>query len=75
MRADLCDAGIFASVEEAVPFAVVAASPNRGDRERSAAPGFGGHMQEPMDRETFVGKIERFLPEWFARPDATPEAQ
>jgi CheY-like chemotaxis protein len=75
VSADLCGAGTFASVEEAVTFAAVTASLNLGDRERIAAAGFGGYIQEPIDRETFVGKIERFLPERFARRHATPEAQ
>ena len=37
--------------------------------------GFDGYIQKPIDHETFVGKIERFLPDWFARRHATPEAQ
>jgi len=34
-----------------------------------------GYIQKPIDRETFVGEIERFLPDWFAQWHATPEAQ
>jgi len=37
--------------------------------------GFDGYIQKPIDHETFVGKIERFLPERFARRHATPDAQ
>ena len=75
MSADVCGAETFASVEEAVKFAAVTASLNLGDRERIAVTGFDGYIQKPIDHETFVGKIERFLPEWFARRHATPEAQ
>ena len=75
MNADLCDAGTFASVEVAVAFAAVTASPNLGDRERIAAAGFDGYIQKPTDPETFVGKIERFLPERFARRRGMPESQ
>jgi CheY-like chemotaxis protein len=75
VSADVCGAGTSASVEEAVAFAAVTASPNLGDRERIAAAGFDGYIQEPTDPETFVGKIERFLPERFARrhPMREPE--
>jgi len=76
VSADLCGAGTFASVEEAITFAAVTASLNLGDRgERIAVTGFDGYIQKPIDPETFVGKIERFLPEWIARRHATPEAQ
>ena len=67
MSADVCGAGTFASVEEAVAFAVVTASLNLGDRERIAVIGFGGYIQKPTDPETFVGKIERLPPERLAR--------
>jgi CheY-like chemotaxis protein len=75
VSADVCGAGTFASVGEAATFAAVTASLNLGDRERIAVTGFDGYIQKPIDHETFVGKIERFLPEWFARRHATPEAQ
>jgi CheY-like chemotaxis protein len=75
VSADVCGAGTFASVEEAVTFAAVTASLNLGDRERIAVTGFDGYIQKPIDHETFVGKIERFLPERFARRHPTPEAQ
>jgi CheY-like chemotaxis protein len=42
-------------------FAAVTASLNLGDRERIAVTGFDGYIQKPIDHETFVGKIERFL--------------
>ena len=75
MSADVWGAGIFASVEEAGSFATATASLNLGDRERIAVTGPDGYIQKPIDHETFVGKIQRLLPEWFARRHATPEAQ
>ena len=75
MRADLCGAGTVASVEEGVTFAAVTASLNLGNRERIAVTGFGGYIQKPIDHETFVGKIERLLPERLARRHAMREAQ
>ena len=75
MSADVCGVGTFASVEEAVTFAAVTASLNLGDRERIAVTGFDGYIQKPTDPETFVGKIERLLPERLARRHAMREAQ
>ena len=75
MSADVCGAGSFASAEEAVAFAVVTASLNLGDRERIAVIGFGGYIRKPTDPETFVGKIERLLPERLARRHAKREPQ
>lgn len=46
-----------------------------GDRERIAAAGFDGYIQKPIDPETFVGQIERFLPERLARRHALREPQ
>jgi CheY-like chemotaxis protein len=75
VSADLCGAGAFASVEEAVTFAAVTASLNLGDRERIAVTGFDGYIQKPTDPETFVGKIERLLPARLARRHAMREPQ
>jgi len=75
VSADPCGAGTFASIEEAVTFAAVTASLNLGDRERIAPAGFDGYIQKPIDHETSVGKIERFLTGWIARRHPTPEAQ
>jgi len=75
VSADVCGVGTFASVEEAVTFAAVTASLNLGDRERIAVTGFDGYIQKPTDPETFVGKIERLLPERLARRHAMREAQ
>jgi CheY-like chemotaxis protein len=75
VSADLRGAGAFGSVEEAVTFAAVTASVNLGDRERIAVTGFDDYVQKPIDQGTFVDKIERFLPEWFARRYAAPDAQ
>lgn len=49
----------------------VTASAMVGDRERIAAAGFDGYIQKPIDPETFIGLIERFLPERFAQQNAT----
>ncbi len=43
------------------------------DRERIAVTGFDGYIQKPTDPETFVGKIERLLPERLARRHAMRE--
>ena len=40
----------------------VTASAMVGDRERIAAAGFDGYLQKPLDPETFISQIERFLP-------------
>jgi len=40
----------------------VTASAMVGDRERIAAAGFDGYIQKPIDPETFMGTLERFLP-------------
>jgi CheY-like chemotaxis protein len=44
----------------------VTASAMVGDRERIVAAGFDGYIQKPIDPETFMGELERFLP---GRPD------
>lgn len=75
MSGDLWGAGIFAGVGEAVALGVVSVSLSVGDGEWLAVSAFESYNEESIDDETFVGKIERFLPEWFARRHATPEAQ
>ena len=72
MIADVCGAGTFASVEEAVTFVAVTASLNLVDRERIAVTGFDGYIQKPTDRETFVGQMGGLLLE---RLVATREAR
>jgi CheY-like chemotaxis protein len=67
VSADVCGAGTCASVEEPVTFVAVAASLNLADRERIPVTGFDGYIQKPTDPETFVGKVERLLPERLAR--------
>jgi two-component system cell cycle response regulator len=67
VSADVCGAGTFPSVEEAVTFAAVAASLKLGDRERIAVTGFDGYIQKPTDPVTFVGKVERLRPKRLAR--------
>ena len=39
----------------------VTASAMVGDRERIAAAGFDGYIQKPIDPETFIPEVERFL--------------
>jgi CheY-like chemotaxis protein len=41
------------------------ASAMLGDRERITAAGFDGYIQKPIDPETFMGEIER----WVAKPE------
>ena len=41
----------------------VTASAMVGDRERIAAAGFDGYIQKPIDPETFIADVERFLPD------------
>lgn len=41
----------------------VTASAMVGDRERIAEAGFDGYIQKPLDPETFIRRIERFLPQ------------
>jgi CheY-like chemotaxis protein len=41
----------------------VTASAMVGDRERIAAAGFDGYIQKPIDPETFIADIQRFLPQ------------
>lgn len=53
----------------------VTASAMAGDRERIAAAGFDGYLQKPLDPETLIGRIERFLPDRDALPDVTGGVQ
>ena len=39
----------------------VTVSAMAGDRERIAAAGFDGYIQKPIDPETFIADVERFL--------------
>jgi CheY-like chemotaxis protein len=41
----------------------VTASAMVGDREKIAAAGFDGYIPKPINPETFIRQIERFLPE------------
>ncbi len=49
----------------------VTASAMVGDRERIAAAGFDGYIQKPLDPETFISQVERFLPKQLAEPKIT----
>jgi CheY-like chemotaxis protein len=48
---------------EGTKVVAVTASAMVGDRERIAAAGFDGYIQKPIDPETFIADVERFLPE------------
>jgi two-component system cell cycle response regulator len=39
----------------------VTASAMVGDRERIAAAGFDGYIQKPIEPQTFIPEVERFL--------------
>jgi CheY-like chemotaxis protein len=41
----------------------VTASAMVGDREQIAAAGFDGYIDKPIDPETFIEQVERWLPE------------
>jgi CheY-like chemotaxis protein len=41
----------------------VTASAMIGDRERIVAAGFDGYIDKPIDPETFIAQVERWLPE------------
>ena len=45
----------------AVPLIAVTASAMVGDRDKVIAAGFDGYISKPIDPETFVADIERFL--------------
>jgi CheY-like chemotaxis protein len=47
---------------EGTKIVAVTASAMVGDRERIAAAGFDGYIQKPIEPETFIADIERFLP-------------
>jgi CheY-like chemotaxis protein len=47
---------------EATNVVALTASAMVGDRERIAECGFDGYIQKPIDPETFIADIERFLP-------------
>ena len=49
------------------------ASTDGGERERFAAAGFDGYIHKPIDPETFIEQIERFVSERPASQDATAE--
>jgi CheY-like chemotaxis protein len=47
---------------EGTKVVAVTASAMVGDRERIAAAGFDGYIQKPIEPETFIADVERFLP-------------
>lgn len=54
----------------AIPLVAVTALAMVGDRDRALRSGFDGYMPKPIDPETFVQEIERFLPDC---PTASPK--
>jgi CheY-like chemotaxis protein len=44
-----------------VPLIAVTASAMVGDRDRVFASGFDGYIRKPIDPETFVAEVERYL--------------
>jgi two-component system, cell cycle response regulator DivK len=53
----------------------VTASAMVGDRERIAEAGFDGYIQKPIDAETFIGQVERFLLEPLVPQHATEQGR
>jgi CheY-like chemotaxis protein len=47
---------------EGTKVVAVTASAMVGDRERIAAAGFHGYIQKPIDPQTFIADVERYLP-------------
>lgn len=46
----------------AVPIVAVTSHAMVGDREKALASGAQGYIEKPIDPDTFVGEIERFMP-------------
>ena len=47
---------------QAIPLVAVTALAMVGDRDKVLAAGFDGYIPKPIDPETFVGRVEAFLP-------------
>jgi two-component system cell cycle response regulator DivK len=47
---------------ENIPIVAVTSYAMAGDRERAISQGFAGYIEKPIDTETFVTTIQRFLP-------------
>lgn len=45
-----------------VPIVAVTSHAMVGDREKALASGAQGYIEKPIDPDTFVGEIERFIP-------------
>lgn len=54
-----------------IPIVAVTSYAMVGDREKCLAAGAEGYIEKPIDPDTFVGEIERFLP-GSAKADAVP---
>lgn len=69
LRADAAFAGI--------PIVAVTALAMVGDREKVLASGFSGYISKPIEPETFIDQVERFLGEasFTSRPRQAPSPQ
>ena len=47
---------------DATKIVAVTASAMVGDRERIVSAGFDGYIQKPIEPETFIAEVKRFLP-------------
>jgi two-component system, cell cycle response regulator DivK len=47
---------------EQIPIVAVTSYAMAGDRERALSQGFAGYIEKPIETETFVATIRRFLP-------------
>jgi len=56
------------------PLVAVTALAMVGDRERLMGGGFDGYLSKPINPETFVAEIERYLPAEFQSKNAQPSA-
>ena len=55
-----------------IPVVAVTALAMVGDRARALAAGFDGYLTKPIDPETFVADVERFLPARLRNPHPDP---
>jgi CheY-like chemotaxis protein len=54
-----------------IPLVAVTAHAMVGDRERIMACGFDGYLTKPIDPQSFVHEVERYLPPGVERPGAS----
>jgi CheY-like chemotaxis protein len=56
-----------------IPAIAVTALAMVGDRDKLIDAGFDGYISKPIEPETFIGEIERFLPDTARFPQRTVE--